>query len=82
MAQITDDSLRSAITERLQAVHVEVTDMSGTFYLTLPLHDCASRDCAALPRYRNPPAKDDAACLQAPSDAATALHTHRLEHGE
>ncbi|KAK4094248.1 hypothetical protein Purlil1_1739 [Purpureocillium lilacinum] len=29
MAQITDDSLRSAITERLQAVHVEVTDMSG-----------------------------------------------------
>ncbi|UNI17449.1 hypothetical protein JDV02_003790 [Purpureocillium takamizusanense] len=29
MAQITDDTLRAAITERLKAEHVEVTDMSG-----------------------------------------------------
>ncbi|KAK7398566.1 hypothetical protein QQX98_012044 [Neonectria punicea] len=29
MAQITDESMREAITERLQAVHVDVTDMSG-----------------------------------------------------
>ncbi|KYK54751.1 BolA domain-containing protein [Drechmeria coniospora] len=29
MAQITDGSLRAIITERLQAAHVEVTDMSG-----------------------------------------------------
>lgn len=29
MAQITDASLRDTITERLQASHVEVTDMSG-----------------------------------------------------
>ncbi|KND92933.1 putative bolA-like protein C8C9.11 [Tolypocladium ophioglossoides CBS 100239] len=29
MAQITDASLRTTITERLQAAHVEVTDMSG-----------------------------------------------------
>jgi hypothetical protein len=29
MAQITDASLRETITERLQATHVEVTDMSG-----------------------------------------------------
>ncbi|CAH0037319.1 unnamed protein product [Clonostachys solani] len=29
MAQITDASLRETITERLQAIHVEVTDMSG-----------------------------------------------------
>ncbi|KAL6852743.1 hypothetical protein ACO1O0_007291 [Amphichorda felina] len=29
MAQITDASLRDTITERLQATHVEVTDMSG-----------------------------------------------------
>ncbi|CAG9991427.1 unnamed protein product [Clonostachys byssicola] len=29
MAQITDASLREIITERLQATHVEVTDMSG-----------------------------------------------------
>ncbi|VUC23688.1 unnamed protein product [Clonostachys rosea] len=29
MAQITDASLRDTITERLQAIHVEVTDMSG-----------------------------------------------------
>jgi hypothetical protein len=27
--QITDNSIRQAITERLQATHVEVTDMSG-----------------------------------------------------
>lgn len=31
MAQITDQSIRQAITERLGAIHVEVTDMSGTF---------------------------------------------------
>ncbi|KFA66878.1 hypothetical protein S40285_02304 [Stachybotrys chlorohalonatus IBT 40285] len=29
MAQITDASLRDIITERLNAVHVQVTDMSG-----------------------------------------------------
>ncbi|CAM1503832.1 Fc.00g014230.m01.CDS01 [Cosmosporella sp. VM-42] len=29
MAQITDESLRETIAERLSAVHVEVTDMSG-----------------------------------------------------
>lgn len=29
MSQITDESLREAITQRLQATHVEVTDMSG-----------------------------------------------------
>jgi hypothetical protein len=28
--QITEDSLKTALTERLKAVHVEVTDMSGT----------------------------------------------------
>ncbi|KAF5227770.1 hypothetical protein FAUST_11560 [Fusarium austroamericanum] len=28
-SQITDDSLREAIKERLEAAHVEVTDMSG-----------------------------------------------------
>ncbi len=28
--QITDTSIRQAITDRLQATHVEVTDMSGT----------------------------------------------------
>lgn len=32
MAQITDASLRETITERLQAIHVEVTDMSGILY--------------------------------------------------
>lgn len=31
MSQITDESLREAITQRLQATHVEVTDMSGAF---------------------------------------------------
>jgi hypothetical protein len=31
MAEITDKSIHQAITERLGAVHVEVTDMSGTF---------------------------------------------------
>lgn len=30
MAQITDAGLRATIAERLGAVHVEVTDMSGT----------------------------------------------------
>jgi hypothetical protein len=30
MAQITDASIREAITQRLQATHVEVTDMSGS----------------------------------------------------
>ncbi|PHH82308.1 hypothetical protein CDD82_6416 [Ophiocordyceps australis] len=29
MAQITDSSLREAITQRLEAVHIQVTDMSG-----------------------------------------------------
>ncbi|KZZ92155.1 BolA domain-containing protein [Moelleriella libera RCEF 2490] len=29
MSSITDDSIRAAIIERLAAVHVEVTDMSG-----------------------------------------------------
>ena len=31
MAQLTDSDLVKALTERLHAVHVEVTDMSGTF---------------------------------------------------
>lgn len=30
MAQVTEDGLRSAISERLEAVHVEISDMSGT----------------------------------------------------
>lgn len=30
MASITEASLREAITQRLGAIHVEVTDMSGT----------------------------------------------------
>ncbi|KAF5544699.1 hypothetical protein FNAPI_9332 [Fusarium napiforme] len=29
MSQITDESLREAIKQRLEAAHVEVTDMSG-----------------------------------------------------
>ncbi|EGU76207.1 BolA protein [Fusarium oxysporum f. sp. raphani 54005] len=29
MSQITDESLREAIKQRLEATHVEVTDMSG-----------------------------------------------------
>ncbi|KAM5352036.1 hypothetical protein ACJ41O_004759 [Fusarium nematophilum] len=29
MSQLTDETLREAITQRLEAVHVEVTDMSG-----------------------------------------------------
>lgn len=29
MSQITDETMREAIKERLGAVHVEVTDMSG-----------------------------------------------------
>ncbi|KAF4981832.1 hypothetical protein FZEAL_2459 [Fusarium zealandicum] len=29
MSQITDESLREAISQRLSATHVEVTDMSG-----------------------------------------------------
>lgn len=33
-SQITDESLREAIKERLEAAHVEVTDMSGQ-YLSL-----------------------------------------------
>ncbi|KAH6891062.1 bola domain-containing protein [Thelonectria olida] len=36
MSQITDESLREAITQRLGAVHVEVTDMSGTSLPLLP----------------------------------------------
>lgn len=36
---ITDARLRETITERLGAVHVEVTDMSGEFK-TLPLLPC------------------------------------------
>ena len=30
MAEISDSIIREAITERLKATHVEVTDMSGT----------------------------------------------------
>lgn len=32
---ITEDHLRRALVERLEASHVEITDMSGTFSLTL-----------------------------------------------
>ena len=32
MADITENSLREIITERLKAVHVEVTDMSGKIF--------------------------------------------------
>lgn len=35
MSQITDESLREAIKQRLEATHVEVTDMSGQFFSTL-----------------------------------------------
>jgi hypothetical protein len=47
MASISEASLREAITQRLGAIHVEVTDMSGMpspYYIskisppTLPLH--------------------------------------------
>lgn len=31
MAEITEASLKNIIAERLKAVHVEVTDMSGEF---------------------------------------------------
>lgn len=33
MDQITDASMRERITERLEAIHVEVADMSGTFVI-------------------------------------------------
>ena len=43
MAQITDTSLRATIAERLQAVHVEVTDMSGTKKPPRPGAACEAR---------------------------------------
>ena len=33
---ITEDTLKAALTERLGAIHVEVTDMSGTYSPPLP----------------------------------------------
>lgn len=40
--QINDEFIRQAITERLQATHVEVTDMSG-MRLNIPLLDSFTR---------------------------------------
>lgn len=41
MAEITEASLRETITERLKAVHVEVTDMSGqSFFIPPSCHPC------------------------------------------
>ncbi|KHO01023.1 BolA domain-containing protein [Metarhizium album ARSEF 1941] len=64
MSQITDVSIREAITQRLQATHVEVTDMSGEYKRAPPQRLlCTSRvDNANSPRSN--------------TQAAAAKHSH------
>lgn len=39
---VSEAGLKAKITEQLQATHVEIEDMSGIFYPTMPLHVPAS----------------------------------------
>lgn len=41
---ITEESLKTALTERLKAIHVEVTDMSGTFLRQAYIHKEHEKD--------------------------------------
>ena len=50
--QITEASLKEALTQRLGAAHVEVTDMSGTFPPSSPR--TVPRDEAIMPRHPKP----------------------------
>lgn len=72
--QITEASLKEALTQRLGATHVEVTDMSGTFPLSSPL--TVPRDEAIMPRHPKPAPLSR--CRKAPSPALSRATFHLM----
>ncbi|KAH8174792.1 bolA-like protein [Sarocladium implicatum] len=69
MADITESSLRESITERLKAVHVEVTDMSGgcgqAFTTLIVSHQFRGLNSLKRHRLVNAALKDEIAVIHA-----------------